>query len=111
VQSEKWGLFRIHLILNKLKTNPMNHQQKIISLLKEISQTLRDYLGPRPILADDEEWLDRKEVLDYLRISSSTYHRRVREGSLVPVLTPLGYRFCKSALLPLHRESIRRGRI
>lgn len=58
-----------------------------------------------------EEMMTRQQVKDYLCISESTYKRKVKDGTLVPLKMPGGDRFYKMALLAAFEESRRRGRL
>jgi len=58
-----------------------------------------------------EELMTRQEVKDYLGISESTYKRKVKDGTLIPLKLPGGDRFQKTQLLLAFEESRRRGRV
>ncbi|WP_200926442.1 AlpA family transcriptional regulator [Pedobacter sp. Leaf41] len=54
--------------------------------------------------------MTRQEVKAYLKISESTYKRKVKDGTLRPIKMPGGDRFYKHELLAAFNESHRRGR-
>ena len=53
----------------------------------------------------------RQQVKDYLKISESTYKRKVKDGTLKPRKLPGGDRFYLEDLLAPYLESQRKGRI
>jgi len=55
--------------------------------------------------------MTRQEVKDYLKISESTYKRKVKQGVLTPLKMPGGDRFYRFQLEDELKESVRRGRI
>jgi len=77
---------------------------KIYLLLKnqDFSLPLTDY--------SNEEQMTRQEVKDYLKISESTYKRKVKDGTLKPIKMPGGDRFYKKELLTAFLESRQKGR-
>ncbi|WP_316736751.1 DNA-binding protein [Pedobacter aquatilis] len=79
---------------------------KIYAILKYFQ--LQDAEGKLP---DDSLQMTRQQVKDYLKISESTYKRKVKQGTLTPVKMPGGDRFYKYQLEDELRESVRRGRI
>ncbi|UKT63262.1 DNA-binding protein [Pedobacter mucosus] len=62
-------------------------------------------------VAKFEEQMTRQQVKDYLKISESTYKRKVKDGTLNPIKMPGGDRFYKSELIFAFCESKNRGRI
>jgi len=58
-----------------------------------------------------DELMTRQQVKDYLAISESTYKRKVKDGTLIPLKLPGGDRFRKAELLLAFEESRRRGRV
>ena len=83
-------LYKIYLALSK-------EQLELIFTTAEL-----DNLG---------EQLTRQQVKDYLKISESTYKRKVKDGTLKPIKLPGGDRFYKKDLLNAYLESQRKGRI
>ena len=57
------------------------------------------------------EMLTRQQVKDYLKISESTYKRKVNDGSLKPIKLPGGDRFYLKDLIAAYLESQKKGRI
>ena len=85
----------------------------LIQILYKIYLLLKDHpnlLLPSPQLMAEEEQMTRQEVKDYLKISESTYKRKVKDGTLKPIKMPGGDRFYKRELLGAFQESHRRGR-
>jgi len=86
----------------------------LIKILYNIYQLLKNHQNlawstPYPLL--DEEQMTRQEVKDYLKISESTYKRKVKDGTLKPIKMPGGDRFYKRELLAAFQESYRKGRL
>ncbi|WP_090991789.1 helix-turn-helix domain-containing protein [Pedobacter insulae] len=91
-------------------------EMQVLELLREILTELRRPLpiidSPSPITPEiNDEMLTRQQVIAYLRISDSTYRRKVKDGTLRPMKMPGGNRFYKSDLNSAFMESINRGRI
>ncbi|WP_316831930.1 helix-turn-helix domain-containing protein [Pedobacter aquatilis] len=63
------------------------------------------------IAQSDEEPMTRQEVKDYLKISESTYKRKVKDGTLKPAKLPGGHRYYKRDLIGALNESHNRGRL
>ncbi|WP_293307742.1 helix-turn-helix domain-containing protein [Pedobacter sp. UBA5917] len=82
-------LYNIYLVLNK-ENQPF---------------TFIDLFG------SPNEQLTRQQVKDYLKISESTYKRKVKDGTLRPIKLPGGDRFYLKDLLAAYLESQRKGRI
>ncbi|WP_344851655.1 helix-turn-helix domain-containing protein [Pedobacter jeongneungensis] len=82
-------LYNIYLVLNK-ENRPF---------------TFIDLFG------SPNEQLTRQQVKDYLKISESTYKRKVKDGTLKPIKLPGGDRFYLKDLLSAYLESQRKGRI
>ncbi|MCX2432346.1 MULTISPECIES: helix-turn-helix domain-containing protein [unclassified Pedobacter] len=84
----------------------------LIKILYNIYLLLKENPGllspPRSCNTDVQ--LTRQEVKDYLKISETTYKRKVKDGTLKPIKMPGGDRFYKSELLAAFEESHRRGR-
>ena len=90
----------------------MNKIDTLIKILYNIYLLLKEnpaLLTPLHPGMNDEQ-LTRQEVKDYLKISESTYKRKVKDGTLKPKKMPGGDRFYKSELLAAFEESHRRGR-
>jgi hypothetical protein len=82
-------LYNIYLVMNK----------------EDLAFTFIDLFG------DPNEQLTRQQVKDYLKISESTYKRKVKDGTLKPMKLPGGDRFYMKDLLGAYIESQRKGRI
>jgi ABC-type siderophore export system fused ATPase/permease subunit len=82
-------MYNIYLLLNK-----DNHAFTFIDLFGE-----------------PKEQLTRQQVKDYLKISESTYKRKVKDGTLKPIKLPGGDRFYLKDLLAAYVESQQKGRI
>ncbi|SFH51848.1 helix-turn-helix domain-containing protein [Pedobacter insulae] len=82
-------------------------QREILAELRNLSRTI----SPTQLPALEEKLMTRQEVVDYLKISESTYLRRLRDGRLNPIKKIGGDRFYKSDLIREFQESKRRGRI
>jgi hypothetical protein len=85
----------------------------LIKILYNIYLLLKDHpnlLAALPLQYDDSQQMTRQEVKDYLKISESTYKRKVKDGTLKPIKMPGGDRFYKHELLAAFNESHRRGR-
>ena len=93
----------------------MNKIDQLIATLQAIHQLLEQLprcgTGRCSAALPEEVMMTRQEVKDYLRISESTYKRKVKDGTLKPIPMPGGDRFYKSQLTEAFRESINRGRI
>ena len=63
------------------------------------------------LFGSPNEQLTRQQVKDYLKISESTYKRKVKDGTLKPIKLPGGDRFYLKDLLAAYLESQRKGRI
>lgn len=86
----------------------------IIKILYNIYSLLkndRSALMPEYMNYPNEEQMTRQEVKDYLKISESTYKRKVKDGTLKPIKMPGGDRFYKRDLLAAFIESKQRGRL
>ena len=86
----------------------------LIKILYNIYLLLKDHpnlLLPSPPLMPEDERMTRQEVKDYLKISESTYKRKVKDGTLRPIKMPGGDRFYKRELLAAFQESYRKGRL
>lgn len=57
-----------------------------------------------------DEQMTRQDVKDYLKISESTYKRKVKDGTLKPIKMPGGDRFYKQDLSDAFLESKRKGK-
>lgn len=91
----------------------MNKIDALLDILRKIYEILRYFqqqesLGLSP---SDSLQMTRQQVKDYLKISESTYKRKVKQGSLTPLKMPGGDRFYKFQLEDELKESVRRGRI
>lgn len=85
----------------------------LIKILYNIYLLLKDHPNlllttPQPL--PDEEQMTRQQVKDYLKISESTYKRKVKDGTLKPIKMPGGDRFYKRDLLAAFQESYRKGK-
>ncbi|WP_231426449.1 helix-turn-helix domain-containing protein [Pedobacter sp. Leaf250] len=60
---------------------------------------------------EDDQFMTRQQVQEYLGISESTYKRKVSEGALKPMKFPGGDRFYKSELHKEYLNSIKSGKI
>ena len=83
---------------------------RMVELQEEILGLLHQHMGDKNSTAPDE-LMTRQQVKDYLKISETTYIRKVNDGSLKPIKMPGGDRFFKRDLVDAFNESIRRGRI
>lgn len=93
------------MIMNKLDAL-LDILCKIYAVLKYLQ--LQQSPGQRP---SESVQMTRQEVKDYLKISESTYKRKVKQGSLKPLKMPGGDRFYKYQLEEEFLESVRRGRV
>ncbi|KIA94957.1 hypothetical protein OC25_08520 [Pedobacter kyungheensis] len=92
----------------------MKNNEIIITLLYNIYLSLnKEQLALTAIdLAHLQgEQLTRQQVKDYLKISESTYKRKVKDGTLKPIKLPGGDRFYLKDILGEYLESKRKGRI
>ena len=90
----------------------MNKIDTLIETLYKIYLLLKDNPNFQQLQQlPPEELMTRQEVKDYLGISESTYKRKVKDGSLIPLKLPGGDRFQKTQLLLAFEESRRRGRV
>ncbi|RYD95420.1 MAG: DNA-binding protein [Sphingobacteriales bacterium] len=90
----------------------MNKIDTLIETLYKIYLLLKDNPNFQQIQQlQPEELMTRQEVKDYLGISESTYKRKVKDGSLIPLKLPGGDRFQRTQLLLAFEESRRRGRV
>ena len=91
----------------------MKKIDSLIKILYNIYLLLKNHpnlLVTSPQFQPDDEQMTRQEVKDYLRISESTYKRKVKDGTLKPIKMPGGDRFYKRELLAAFKESYRKGR-
>jgi len=116
VKLDKWavsGFFCIIHLFPNLKSLFMNKIDALLDILYKIYAILK-YLQLRDAVdnpPDESLQMTRQQVKDYLKISESTYKRKVRQGALTPVKMPGGDRFYKYQLEDELKESVRRGRI
>ena len=91
----------------------MNKIDTITNVLYKIYFLLQHHFGPveNDVALMKDELMTRQDVKDYLKISDSTYKRKVSQGELRPMKLPGGDRYFKSQLHDEYIESIRRGRI
>ncbi|GAA3950306.1 hypothetical protein GCM10022246_01060 [Pedobacter ginsengiterrae] len=91
----------------------MNKIDSLLDILRKIYEILR-YLQHQQSIEEspgDSLHMTRQEVKDYLKISESTYKRKVKQGVLTPLKMPGGDRFYRYQLEDELKESVRRGRI
>ncbi|RDC54133.1 helix-turn-helix domain-containing protein [Pedobacter chinensis] len=84
---------------------------KILYNIYLLLKNHQDYWSLSHVPFPDDEQMTRQEVKDYLKISESTYKRKVKDGTLKPIKMPGGDRFYKRELLAAFQESYRKGRL